>query len=355
MRINRLVTHEKPHIDEYVGIWLLRKFGAGMFPGVETAKVEYWSTGGTTPDGRSPEEYKREGTLLIGVGGGRFDEHPSADNERKEDHCATTLIAETLGVQDDPALEKLLKFVSNNDLKGAASPFDLAYLTKLLHEQYPNNPEKVMDWVMMGIEAKYREQSQFFHATRVEFERVARVEKMVGPRGDTIPVVVIVSDDTQMGKFARSQYGCEAGVVIQKRSSENVSIQTNQRLGIELYDVVQMLRTRERKIKGWNGRSNWKDLAAEGRVEGAEEWWFQEKTQAILNGSPTATDVPATHISLEEIVEIVRIGIDPSSFEPSRASQCAKGICSSSSHNPCTLYRYGLHRCRKMRYEMKQK
>lgn len=348
MRITRLVTHVKPHVDEIVSIWLLRKFGAEMFPGVETAEVEYWATGGKTPDGHTPEEYEAEGALLIGVGGGRFDEHPSAENGRKEEKCAATLIAEALGVHDDPALEKLLKFVSNNDLKGAASPFDIAYLAKLFHEQYPNDPERVMNWVIAGIEAKYYEQSQFFHATRVEFEKVARVEQMRGPKGN-LPVAVIESDDAQMGKFARSQYGCQAAMVIQKRSSGNVFIQTNQRFGLRLHDVVQTLRIREREVKGWKGQSDWKTLAVEGRVEGAEEWWFQEKTQSVFNGSLTATDVPPTRIPFEEIVQIVRIGIDPLSFEPSRTAQCVKNVCNSSPRNPCPWYRYGLHRCRKVR------
>ncbi|MFH0806672.1 MAG: hypothetical protein V1885_03050 [Candidatus Brennerbacteria bacterium] len=354
MRINRLVTHVRPHIDEYVGIWLLRKFGAEMFPGVEAAEVIYWNTGGIIPDGRTPEEYEKEGALLIGVGGGRFDEHPSADNGRKEEYCAATLIAEALGFQKDPALQKILTFTLNNDLKGVASPFDLAYLTKLLHEQYPDDPERVMNWVMMGIEAKYQEQAQFF-ATREEFKKNARVEEMKGPKGDTIPVVIVVSDNVQMSKFARSAHGCQAAIVIQKRSPGNVFIHTNQQLGIKLYDVVRMMRIRERELNKWNGHNEWKALEVEGRVEGAENIWFQEKTNAILNGSLTATDVPPTKIPLEEIVEIIRIGIDPSRFEPSRAARCKEGVCNSSSRNPCSWYRYGLRRCRTVRYEMSQK
>lgn len=346
-----IVTHEWPHFDEIVAIWLLRKFGEEKFPGIGTAKIVFWNQGGDTPDGRTAEEYEVDGVLLIGVGGGRFDEHPAMNGERKHGECAATLIAKALGVTDDPSLELLLKYVVDNDTKSAGHPLDIAHLATLLYQRYPKNPEKVTEWVMEGIETKYQEQVSFWTLTKEEYERSAEVEEVQSPRGQTITMVTVVSDSQQIAKFARFR---GAAVVIQKQPSGNVQIFTNQKLGLTLYDVAQMLRLAEQEAKGNVVTSDWKTLASEGKVEGAEEWFFHEKLQALLNGSSTAKGVPPTRLSLDIIKEIVRIGINPDTFESQRSFECRKGICTATVQNPCPWYSWGLHRCRKIRYEMKQ-
>lgn len=316
--------------------------------------MEYWTTGGETPDGRSAEAYEQEGVLLIGVGKGRFDEHPSVNSERKQEECATTLVVKALGVEDDPALEKILQFVLNNDLRAAAHPFDIAYLTGLLHQCHPSNPEKVTEWTMEGLEAKYWEQLRFHTVAREEFERNAEVEEVVGPGDRTLRMVTIVSDNEQMNKFARSVHGGEAAIIIQKRSSGNVQLFNNQKYGLVLYDVAQMLRLAEQEAKSNIMTTDWKLLASEGKVEGAEEWFYHHKGQMLLNGSLTAKGVPPTRLSLKQIKEIVRIGINPDTFEPSRTPDCQQGVCTAKRSNPCPWYNWGLHRCRKIRYAMSQ-
>jgi hypothetical protein len=357
MNVKKIVTHKWPHVDELFAIWLLRNFGENTFPGVSTAEIEYWSTGGLTPDGRTAGDYENEGTLLIGVGGGHFDEHPGAEEGRKEEKCAATLVAEALGISEFPELEKLLKFVSNNDLKGSASPFDIAYLPKVLHQQFPNDPQKVMDWVFVGFEAKYFEQRRFFIETTDEFWRVTQIERVIGPHGEALMVAVISSDNPDMSKFARSEYGCRAAVVIQKRSDGHIMVSTNQKYGLRIHDIVKMLRVREQELEVEAGElkpnevvTNWKELMKEGRI-GTKRWWFQEKIQNIFNGSLTATDVPVTRISLEDILEIVLTGLDPKRFEPSFSANCLQGKCLSSSRNKCPWYKFGLSRCGTIRYK----
>lgn len=352
--IHTIVTHEMPHLDEIAAIWLLRKFGEAVFPGISTAKIIYWNNGGKTPDGRTAEDYEREGMLLIGVGGGRFDEHPTDKNERKEDECAITLVAKALDVNDDPALKSILEFVINNDLKGVGQPFGLASLVKLLHQQYPEDPNKVMDWAMMGIEAEYHKQLEFLTSTKEEFERVAKIEEMVGPKGKVIKVASFTSGNKQMSMFARSAHGCLADVVIQQQLTGNIQIFTNKKAGITLYDVAQMIRIAEMRKKDQIATSDWKKLSAEGSVPGAEEWHFHVEGQMLLNGSLTANGVQATRLTLDEIVDIVRAGINPSAFEPARASECTKGNCASTQKSKCPWYAYGLPRCRQVRLEMKK-
>lgn len=352
-RYHTIVTHKSPHLDEIAAIWFFRRFGERQFPGINTAKVDFWSTGGESPDGRPAEDYEREGVLLVGIGGGRFDEHSTIERERKEGECSATLVAKALGIDDEPFLERILKFIINRDLNGTGHPFDIASIVKVLHQQCPDDPERVMDWAMTALEAKYQEQLGFFIATKADFEENAEIEEIPGPKGRILKMATIVSDDPQMGKFARSTFGGQVDIVIQQRSSGNVQIFTNKRSGLVLYGVVQMIRLAEQEAKGQIVTTDWKELALEGKVAGAEEWYLQKAGQMLLNGSLTATQVSPTKIPLEKIQEIVRIGVNPMAFHPKYSSHCESGICISTCRNPCPWYSWGLHRCREMRFRMR--
>ena len=353
-RYHTIATHDDPHLDEIAAIWLLRRHGEEKFPGVSEARITIWETGGPVPDGMA-EACDMEGVLAVGTGWvGPFDEHPSPGNGGKPGECAATLVAKALGLEDDPALEPILRYVLNSDTKGSSNPFDLASLVKVMHQQYPDDPIKVMNWAIEALEAKYQEQLKFLTKTRAEFERVALVEDVTGPTGRSFKMVVACSDDPQMNKFARSALGVSAAIVIQQWSGGNVQIFTNRKSGLTLYDVAQMLRLAEQQAKGKVVTTDWEKLAAEGKVEGAEEWYFHYSLMALLNGSLTAKGVPPTRLSLEQIKEIVRIGINPGAFEPSRAATCQQGKCTSTKSSPCPWYDRGLQRCRKIRYDSRK-
>lgn len=344
----KIITHERPHLDEVAAMWLLQKFGEVMFPGISTAEVIFWSNGGGTPDGRTAEEYEQEGTLLLGIGRGRFDEHPN-NGESKDGECAATLVAKALGVDNDLALEKILKFVVNNDLSGSGHPFDIASLSQLFFAQL-ENPKKIIEWMIKGLEAKYQEQLQFWTLTKDAFEKIAEVEEVSGPRGQALKMVTVVSDDELMSKFARAANGGGAAIVIQRQNSGNTQIHINNSLGLKLYDIAQAIRLAEQQAKGLIVTNNWVALAGEGTVEGAEEWYYQHATQALLNGSLSAKNVPPTHLSLRQIKDIVRIGINPAAFEPQHAEACKGGTCTSTRGDQCPWYAWGFHRCRTVRY-----
>jgi len=351
-KIEKVFTHERPHLDEMVAIWLLYRFGEKIFPGVSESAhpdlIQYLKTGGQLPDGRTTADYENEGMLLIGVGGGRFDEHPSEGSGRKKDQCSATLIAEALGLSNKPEFEKILKMTSDNDLKGSADPFGIAYIAKSMHDQEVD-PAAVLRWVFFALDVKCAEQRKFHYETRLEFSVSASIKKISGPFGSEISIAVVKSDNSQMSNFARSKYGGEVSIVLQRRSTKNVAITNNQKFGIKMTDLVRMIRVAERKSKGIITPMDWKLLEAEGRVEGAEEWWYQEKTGAILNGSPTATDVSPTKLTNKELVELIKIAMNPKSFEPKRLIHCLAGKCNSSKKNPCPWFDYGLLRCRATR------
>ena len=356
-----ILTHERPHLDEIVAIWLLRKFGEPRFPGVSAAEVTFTSIRKLAEAGRKPEDYEAQGTLLLGIGGGRFDEHPTMEEGRKSNDCATTLVAKDLGISEDPSLAKILRFVRAADVDGNASPFDISYVVKLLHARYPDDPHRVIEWALVAIEAKYQEQLRFFTVVKPEFEAKAKVEEIaMGQR--RLRVVSIDSDEDGIHKYARSEYGGRAAIVIQRRSSGNVAIFGNKQVGVDLREAAKLIRLAEREAKGlskWGqslgvaqgpakGQSPFsldddEKLLAEGYAPGAEEWFYHKQGQMLLNGSLTQADVPATRLGLDRIAELVKIGVDSARVKP---------LCESTGRclgEVCDWYAWSLARCVKLR------
>jgi hypothetical protein len=338
----RILTHERPHLDEIVAIWLLRRFGEQRFPGIGAAAVEFTSIRRLQEAGRKPEDYEADGTLLLGIGGGRFDEHPTLDEGRKTGDCATTLVARELGISDDPSLAKILRFVRAADVDGNASPFDISYVVKLLHNRCPDNAQWVMEWALVGIEAKYEEQRRFFTVVKPEFDAKARVEEIeVGKK--RLRVVTVDSDEEGIHKYARSEHGARAAIVIQRRSTGNVAVFGNKQAGVDLREAAKLIRLAEREAKGLAPAPDDERLLAEGYAPGAEEWFYHRQGQMLLNGSLTQADVPPTRLSLDRIAELVKIGVDPTRVKP---------LCQSTGRcigEVCDWYAWQLARCTRLR------
>ncbi|MDD3434414.1 MAG: hypothetical protein PHD96_00600 [Candidatus Pacebacteria bacterium] len=327
----KIETHERPHLDELVAIWLIDKFGSKEF-------VKKYAE-------------DKQNTIEIGIGGGLFDEHSSVNTARKEGESAATLVAKALKIENNPALQALLKFVTERDLKGGRQPFDLDWAVQLLNSEVQDF-QVVYDWLTFLLEPYYQQQVKFFADTREEFEKVAQTENVLGPNGKNYKMVTVISDNEQMNKVARQE---GAAIIIQKCLRGNVQIFTNQKYGLTLFDIVQIIRLEEQKKKGKLITTDWRLLSQEGTIPGVEEWYFQVQGQMMLNGSLSHPEISPTKLSLEEIKRLVRIGLNPNMYENSHLQNCKKGICTSTQKNPCPYYVWGLHRCRKIRYAMNSK
>lgn len=352
-QFNTIVIHERPHLDEICAVWLLQRFGEEKYPGIREAQLVLGGSGGENlMKELSSQELELAGIIPIGVGGGRFDEHPGIGVSKKENECAATLVAKDLGVNDNLVLKKILDFVRQGDLKGGNHPFDLAALVKAGNHTLPNDPERIVEWTMEALDWKYQEQKSFLSANQ-EIDSSAETRKIHGPKGELTMVVGETSNE-EFSKAARAQ---GAAVVIQRHPksdkplSESTQISTNKKFGLKLQDVVAMLRVEEQQKRGNVVTTDWATLTSEGKVPGVEEWYFHVVGQMVLNGSLSAPDTPRSKLGLDQIVEIVEIGLNPKSFEPTRQETCLNGICISTSKDPCPWYKYGLSRCRQVRYQ----
>jgi hypothetical protein len=118
----RVITHKKPHFDEVAAIIALRRLAREIFPGIENADfvVEYTGQNGLI-DSKTWQQHLREGTILVGRGGGPFDEHPTMEGgKRKKGSTACSLVIELRGAQaqDERVWKKLTEFVGEADLRG---------------------------------------------------------------------------------------------------------------------------------------------------------------------------------------------------------------------------------------------
>src|SRR3989344_2372995 len=323
-KVKGIVTHYRPHIDETCAIWLLRKLGEKEFHGIREAKVQFADAGDRTPNGRPWQEWHDQGYILIGIGGGRFDEHANQKSARKKEHCATSLVAKALGIDDDPVFKPIIEAVVENDLRGSGSLLDL--------------------------EAIYQRQVQYWTTTKTEYERSAQVEEIKWSGGRKFNIVTLQSDDEQVLRYARSKHGANAGIVIQKKSTGHVQIHTSPYHGLFLYDVAKLLRIEEQKAGGKEPLRvlDPRVLASEGTLQEIPEWFFHVGMQKLMNGSLTAKNVPPTKMPLSWIQNLIRIGINPGRFESSRQKECEAGKCTAQAKG-CPWYTWQLKRCSEVR------
>ncbi len=340
--IYKIATHPNPHFDEIVAIFLIRKYGHKKYRGIDSAKIIFMnSDSGNAVTKNTVKDYEKEGTLAIGIGNGRFDEHKQGSGV-KESECAATLVANYLGISKNPELTQLLKYALNNDRKGASSPFDLASIIKSLYQNYPDDPMFVINWAMTALESKLMEQKKFFDQSADHYAKAKKLNFSFLNRNYLL--VVADSDEPQFNKYARWR---GAAIVIQRNSKGNVQIFTNKKLAnFRMKDVIRILRIKEQKKSSTpNPITDWKVLATEGSCA---NWYYQQETETILNGSLTNPNIEPTKLDLKTIISAVITGVNPASFP----KNCPVNKCIS---KQCSWYHLGLSRCSAKRFKQKNK
>ncbi|MBU1131676.1 hypothetical protein KKC32_00255 [Patescibacteria group bacterium] len=328
-------THDAPHQDEIVAYWLVKQFGTAEFV----------------------EKYAKNGVIPVGIGGGDFDEHPANCEERKKNECAATLVAKALGVDERPELQAILKATLQEDTgkKRDSNPLAFSAVITAMNAEDPSG-EMAVAWIFQALNAKYSHAKRFWGESLAEYEKSARIEELVGPRGNTLKMALIESDNLQLAPFSRSKPGGHCAVAVVKNSAGQVQILTNQYYRLKVEDIVRVVRFMEMENKKFAPKlrqilGNWKILSSAGTLSQIPEWFYDEQCQALYNGGPTHRDVPATSLTIKQICEAVRIGLNIGQFEPERHEDCTNGMCKSSPDTPCPWYAFGLIRCRKLRFE----
>ena len=386
IRVNELLTHKKGHIDEYFGVWQLKRFGEEIFPGVEEAPINYLKTGSVEPNPTKTESLLRdEGKLYVGIGGGCFDEHANAFRGRLEG-CASSLIAEYLGIQDDPKLKPILEMVKRADngdngkyyhypniikqlqlarhsdkmiMELSFIIFDAMYaagtdifnnkdfhalpkIMRLLEVEGKYELELVMQLVTIILDAISIARNEYLEARDIV---ASSMSELVDCNEQPVRIAVVQSDNFRVMAVARNM-GYDILLLRQEGGNTQIfALNPN----INLDEVTVVLRVAEQKMKGTTLTTNFDTLRNEGKVRGAEEWHL-ESSQMLLNGSINAEGVTPTQLKIEQVLTAIKIGVDSNSCPKKFASKCRQGFCDTTRKKVCSFYPYGFKRCRENRF-----
>jgi len=355
----RIGYHPNPHADEILCVELIESYGTEDFV----------------------RRYSDDGDILVGIGGGPFDDH----RVRREGNAASSalLVAQALGIEKERQVTAVIKHVHGIDSKGGDTPFGICTIIKEMGKlELPN--DEIVSWGRMGFRAKIGEigakkifelqhiamlvcvglgdeigfewmakglamknaqRREFFIRARADFKATARVSTIYGPKGP-MKLVVTQSDSPEISSYARSDHGANATVVINRKSTGNVSIMFDKRAQLDLGDLCSALKVEEQSLRGQIHERGWDALRAPGTID--EEWdvWHFIHNTMLLNGSHTKKKVSPTRIPFETIVKMVTTIMDPKQFFRGKQETCAMGICAG---KECPWYPIGVERCRKMR------
>lgn len=311
-------------------------------------------------------------TIGLGVGGGCFDEHPTNGQVRKEGECTATLVAKALGLTQDPVWSRLIRYAYWVD-QGEPMPrpegedekaypeewnhvFDINNLFKCRWRQLMKQKgsrvsnEDGLEYVqqcLADLTTFFTQQQDFMAAYDEIRQKGGNFE--VENRGKSVRVVMITSDNPEINAAARHHE--KADIVIRRSSRGNVQIFRNKQCRIGLDDLAQALIIRECELRKVDV-PQWDDLRREGDGP-CKVWYYFRPHGMLLNGSEQH-ERPATLIPENELIELVMLSLTSDYYYPLLADSCQTGSCRNSRETPCPLYRFGLGRCRKIRYDMQK-
>lgn len=327
MQVNKILIPNNPHLDPVAAIWLLYKYGQEKFPDIQSAEIVYWH------QGHQPTQEDvaglGENVMLIDLGGGMFDHHGKENNTA----TAFSLVAEHLGIQENPELSALISYVREDDLEGLHNRFgDLAYLLKCMYKN--GEPvDKVMQTTFSLLDQFQETQRKWHHDVRAEYEEKCKVYKLKrGPK--KIKVGIIESDNEQVANFGITTDSLS--VVVQRRSTGHVMILTNKHHRIELKEIIGAIRMKELEMEGYDKPLDPYKLRYEGNSTLVPNWFFHRSLNAFMNGSAALSKAEPTKVPFNNIIDFVSYGVSSDTFG---LCDCATG------GQTCPFSRYGFRKC----------
>jgi len=303
----KIMIPSRPHPDVIVGIFLLIKFGAEKYPGVENAVIDICQE---LSAGDTAESLNKKGVLLLDVGKSKFDHHGKGKN-------LSQLIAEDLGISTNPAVAKILAYAERDDKFGLGTvskdildkAFGLSGLVASLNKT-EINPDKVLKIVLPLLEAHLQEEIRRTEELPREFENKLKegtAEVFEIKNGKKIfKAVVLESDNLSMQGWLKSAGGIKADVVCQRNKDGFTNILTKPLKNIDLRWTTAYLRKAEAEIRERKLTCSTFDLMREGKVPEIPEWYYDKATNSVLNGGASPKGILPTAIPFETIRDILK-------------------------------------------------
>ncbi|MES2436506.1 MAG: hypothetical protein V4519_00685 [Patescibacteria group bacterium] len=299
--------------DTASAIFILKKYGREKFPGIENAKIEIRSV---IPVGFTEEALEKEGIVLVDIGKGKFDHHGS-----EVQITSTDLVCKFLGVIDNPALEKLRKYVERCDFfgKGIISndPLDRAFglpgLLINLNKKHNSEPNSVYPIIAELFDAHVLEEEQRTVGLPKEVEEKTTAGLVdifsLKHHGKNIKCIYIASDNISLSGYLRSQMGGAYDVAIIHMSTGHINIMTRPAKRVDLHALIAVIRRSELMKRG-DVKLYTNDLLSQtGRFDKVPQWYYDPATNSLQNGGINPGQIEKTVLSRKEIIELVKVGL----------------------------------------------
>lgn len=302
----------RPQPDTVVAIFLLKRFGKERFIGIEEANVEVHPQ---LPENETFDSLLTKHIIAIDLGGGALDHHGTEE-------CTSERMAKFLGVENDPALKRLLEYARRDDKLGkgivSTDPIDralgLSGLIASLNKMHTGNPTAVVEAVLPLLEAHYFSARQHHVELPQELEAKkksgAYEERNAAQGHKKLLIAYVVSDKPSMPTFLRSPQGPRADIVVLKAENTNhFSILSRQERNIHLSKVAALIRMREAELAHVAISDDETYLEQTGRINEVPQWYYDPMTNSVLNGGAHNKTVAESLIDWEELKNIVHVGL----------------------------------------------
>lgn len=350
-------SHSGPDIDETSASLLIEEAGSPDWIAARTNQ-------GTVYLGVTPEN-------AVGLAG-IYDEHARRDKEGDKKHCSTTLVADTLGIENDPVLQQIVQYALQEDNKGTGREPTLARMMKD-HRKLGLSDQEIVRWVHQGLRAWIKTQRQFIATHGLEnWENMLKTEgglfrfPVLDPhvndhmwtmyglqiyteaekrRAEARELVLRHSLEQDYGFVGRPRQGVirvmirednpfvtdaawelsdegRADAILIVKTSGNFQVFANKRRGFTLIPTLELLTSAVLEAKNFfpDGLKSQEDkrayirekgLAVLGKQEWGDELYLWPEGPAIFNGSETGNVAPlaGTTIPVDTIRRILQRGL----------------------------------------------
>jgi len=359
--VKAVVLHNNPDLDGIAAYWLALRHPK-VFIGIESAPIKFYSQE-APPDGRTAEEFEKDGWIAFDVWESRFDHHP---HDKCPGLCATDLVAEFLGIADDLALIDTLSYIRMHDLEGPIissltlrelgtsddivekvkllENFSFPKLITSLRRRYHRHESKLIKEVCFILEDIYMQQVYFWTVVQEEFKAKAEIRHVYTPQ-KAVKVAIIESPIREVGSFSRTQQGGFCTVCIH-RNTENGHVFVSGNLTsdqrIEIGKIWRVLEMNKRQVAA---EYNLADLE-KSKMDLCKNIYLPKNpirgVYICMNGGYKATDIEPTVLTLDELFDALTIALRDDILPEA----CPKSHCL---YNACPVYPFGLTRCRGIR------
>ena len=357
-----VITHVNPDLDALAAVNLFRHYG------IRIEKILFKSAGkGGLVEGKTPEEWLKEGYILIDMGAGiasnssrkltHLDHHPTTVYP---DQCATTICLDLITSRtENGEMAKFVEFVRNRDLRGGTQVFlDLAHICKILAPKIAPSDLYLYMTAAIDVWLNQKPDKALFLEIFSEFERDKKeipfllkryVDNVRNDKTPNIPDLLRITSEktrdiirfaleeayqdqlefqeaqnlfgkankvtfgdnkflvftrTDNGQFMKVALKEGATIIIIENTREQVQMFTQKGHRVNVKEIAGAIRCEEARANNNHLLIGSDELQKDGVISDAPIWFLSIRGGMLLNGSKTTPGQEPTKLGLEKIVEI---------------------------------------------------